>query len=193
VLPTRTRFRTALRIAGSIPGIVLGTFLFYPALQGWMHAIDRRTIALDTPRGAGVRVERDWGYYAELVDYIRSQTRGGESIYSGASDHSRLFVNDAMLYFLSNRPPADRFVELEPGIANTRSGQQEILNALREKSVRLIVLLELESGEPNLTSTSNGIHELDIFLGDHYRPLKRFGPYTVMRVIDPISTVAPSQ
>ena len=182
-----------MRTAGSFGGFVLGAFLFYPALQGWMHAIDRRGIALDTPRAAGVRVERDWGYYAELVNYIRSQTHDGEPIYSGASDHSRLFINDAMLYFLSNRPPADRFVELEPGIANTRSGQQEILKSLRDKSVRVIILLDIDSTEPNLTSMSNGIHDLDIFLLEHYRPLRKFGPYTVKGSSGPMSAVIPTQ
>jgi hypothetical protein len=180
LLPAGGPLGAATRIAMSSAAFVLGAFLFHPALQGWMRTIDSRAIELDTPRGAGVRVERNDGYYAELVNHVRAQTRDGEFIYSGASDHSRLFVNDPMLYFLSNRSPADRFVELEPGIANTKSAQQEIVNALQEKSVRIVVLVEFESAEPNLTSRSNGIHDLDHFLIEHYRPVRKFGPYTVL-------------
>ena len=180
LLPADTRLGVAMRTAGSVGGFVLGAFLFLPALEGWMHAIDRRAIALDTPRATGIRVERDWGHYAELINYIRLRTRDGEPIYSGANDHSRLFINDPMLYFLANRPPADRFVELEPGIANTRSAQQEILKSLHDKAVRIVVLLDRNDREPNLTSESNGIHDLDNYLVEYYRPVRSFGPYNVL-------------
>ena len=145
-----------------------------------MDAIGSRAIALNVPCAKGVRVEAEWAHYAELIDYIRSRTADGEAIYSGAIDHSRLVINDCMLYFLANRPPADRFTELEPGFANTRSGQREILKALQDKSVRLVVLLDWDSNEPNLTSVSNGVRDLDDFLAEHYRPSRKFGRYTVL-------------
>ena len=180
LLPGSNQFGAAMRTACLCGGFVLGAFLFYQALQEWMHAVDRRVVALNMQRAAGVGVTRDWSYYGELVNYVRSKTHDGEPIYSGVSDHSRLFANDPMLYFLSDRSPADRFVELEPGIANTRSAQQEIIEALMKKSVRIVILLDIDSNEPNLTSVSNGVHDLDIFLTEHYRPSRQFGPYTVL-------------
>jgi len=50
---------------------------------------------------------------------------------------------------------------------------------LREKAVRIVVLLDRQSTEPNLTSVSNGIHDLDGFLAANYILSRVFGPYTV--------------
>jgi hypothetical protein len=110
-----------------------------------------------------------------LVKYIQDNTKPGEFIYSGVRDHSRLFVNDAMLYFLADRPPADRFLELEPGIANTRQGQEEIMNAIKQRNVHLIVLSDILSNEPNQTSVSNGVTMLDQFIRANYHQDRSFG------------------
>jgi len=180
VLPAHSRFTLAMRTVGLVGGFILGSLLFKAAFINWFFAFDTRAIALNVPRAAGIRVQRELAYYAELVNYIQSRTNDGEAIFSGAVDHSRLYFTDCMLYFLTNRPPADRFVELESGISNTRAGQQEIVKSLREKAVRVVVLLAMDSKEPNLTSVSNGVHDLDDFLAEHYRPSRKFGPYTVL-------------
>lgn len=180
VLPAHSRFTLAMRTVGLVGGFILGSLLFQAAFINWFFAFDTRAIALNVPRAAGIRVQRELAYYAELVNYIQSRTNDGEAIFSGAVDHSRLYFTDCMLYFLTNRPPADRFVELESGISNTRAGQQEIVKSLREKAVRVVVLLAMDSKEPNLTSVSNGVHDLDDFLAEHYRPSRKFGPYTVL-------------
>lgn len=180
VIPARLRSSWGLRTAGVVGGLILGGLLGHAAFTNGSHAIDGRAIALDTPRATGVRVDPEFAYYADLVNHVRSRTREGEAIYSGAQDHSRLYINDCMLYFLTGRPPADRFLELEPGISNTRAGQREIIASLRDKSVRVVVLYAIDSNEPNLTAVSNGVHDLDTFLAEHYRPSMTFGPYTVL-------------
>jgi hypothetical protein len=116
-----------------------------------------------------------------MVRYVRTHTSDGDDIYSGALDHSKLHSNDSLLYFLSRRLPADRFVELEPGIANTLSGQREIRDTLDAMSVPLVVLVALEKHEPNLTSSSNGVFVLDEFIRAHYVKDASFGSYTLLR------------
>jgi hypothetical protein len=81
-----------------------------------------------------------------------------------------------MLYFLANRSPADRFLELEPGISNTRRGQEEIINAIKQRNVHLIVLSDiLSNDEPNQTSKSNGLTMLDEFIRANYHFDRSFG------------------
>ncbi len=172
--------RNPLRALRNIVAFIVGALVFQFASRMWMLAADQRAIAVDTPRAVGIRANPASSYYAKLVNDVRSRTRDRELIYSGALDHSALSVNDPLLYFLADRLPADRFVDLEPGIANTRAGQKEIIRALEDNAVRIVVLLDYQSQESNLSSVTNGIRDLDLFLATHYRRVAQFGPYTVL-------------
>lgn len=164
-----------LVITFAFTGLMLGAMLFYVGFKGLLGSTSEQLVPFNTPRSSGVRVEPGTKPYIELVKYVQDNTTSGEPIFSGVQDHSRLFINDAMLYFLTNRPPADRFLELEPGISNTRRGQEEIINALKQKNVRVIVLSDFLSNEPNLTSRSNGVKILDEFIRANYHFDKSFG------------------
>lgn len=118
--------------------------------------------------------------YAKLIDYIQLRTRPEDYIFSGVADTSRLHINDPMLYFLSNRRPATRWIEMEPGLTSSLSGQQEVVRELLERNVGLVVLLQAVSAEPNRTARSNGVHVLDEFVRGNYRESRRFGDYIVM-------------
>ena len=117
--------------------------------------------------------------YKQLIRHVGEVTKPGEPVFSGALDMSRLFINDAMLYFVADRPPAVRNFELEPGLANTPGGQRDIVEALESKRVKTVILLDQSSDEPNRTSTSNGVHILDLFVRTHFRETRRFGAYSV--------------
>ena len=137
---------------------------------------------LEVRRATAVRVKSKDHHYSELISYLIGITRDGEAIYSGVQDHSRLFANDALIYFLADRRPATRFVQMDPGIANTESGQSEIRAALEVERVRVLVLLDMKSKENNLSSKSNGIEILDRFIDERYQEVGQFGPYKVMDV-----------
>lgn len=164
-----------LTMALNITGFFIGALLFNAGLQGLLESSDKRLIAFNTLRSLSIRVEPEMKPYIDLVKYVQDNTKPNEPIYSGVQDHSRLFVNDAMLYFLTRRPPADRFLELEPGIANSLQGQQEIINALMHKNVHMIVLSEFKSIEPNNTSRSNGVTILDEYIRANYHFDRSFG------------------
>ena len=170
------RVTTALGVIG----FVLSAMLFNVAFQGVLESSNQKLIELDTPRSSGVYIKPEMAPYIDLVRYVRDNTRSGDAIYSGVQDHSRLVINDAMLYFLTDRRPADRFLALEPGISNTRSGQEEIIGALERNNVRLIVLGDFPSDEPNQTSESNGVTALDQFIHANYRIVRRIGGRVVM-------------
>lgn len=164
-----------LTMALKIIGFLIGAILFNTGLQGLFESSGKHLIAFNTPRSSGIRVEPDMKPYIDLVKYVQDNSKPDEPIYSGVQDHSRLFANDAMLYFLTNRPPADRFLELEPGIANTWRGQQEIINAIKQKNVHMIVLSDILSDEPNQTSKSNGVTILDEYIRANYHFDRSFG------------------
>ena len=167
----------ALKIGMFVPGALLFNISLYHLLATKGEGY----VPFDTPRSSMIRVEPKQKPYSDLVHYVRSITGPGEPIYSGVQDHSRLFINDAMLYFLTDRPPADRFLELEPGISNTRTGQQEIVDAIKHKNVKVIVLSNILSDEPNLTSRSNGVMLLDEFIHANFHYDKSFGNQKVFR------------
>ena len=141
---------------------------------------------VDLPRATTLRLNRSpqgkktWNEYADLVQHVRATTRQGEPILSAVADTSRLFINDAMLYFLVDRPAATRWVEMEPGLTNTEQGQRELIAALEDRSVRTIVLLTWTSNEPNATSRSNGIHLFDEYIRRTFVSSRKFGAYEVL-------------
>lgn len=147
--------------------------------EKWLSFAKEDTMVVRESRYAGIYLESKNKNYIDLVRYIRNHTKPDEAIFSGVVDHSRLFVNDTLIYFLTARPPADRFLELEPGISNSSYGQEVIVNALQKKNVKLIVLLDMLSGESNQTSKSNGIHMLNNYIFQNYHLDKTFGKYRV--------------
>ena len=164
-----------LTMALKITGFLFGALLLNAGLQGLLESSAKHPIVFNTLRSSGIYIEPKMKPYSDLVKYVQDSTNSDEPIYSGVQDHSRLFINDAMLYFLANRPPADRFLELEPGIANTLQGQQEIIDAIKQKNVHMIVLSDILSNEPNQTSKSNGVTILDEYIRANYRFDRSFG------------------
>lgn len=140
--------------------------------------------ASELSRAGGARAldkaqQRDWHNYQELLAHLRATTVPGEPIYSGVTETSRLFVNDAMLYFLADRPSAVRMIEMEPGLASSDLGQRELVASLVSLNVRTLVLLNLPSSEANASACSNGVQLLDDHIGLHYQRGRVFGPYAV--------------
>ena len=137
---------------------------------------------IDLSKASHTRVETpgQLNAYAEMITFIRGHTAANEAIYSGVVDTSRLFANDAMLYFLADRPSATRWIEMEPGLSNTVAAQQEIIRELEGARVRLIALWNLVSNEPNATAYSNGVTALDDYIRAHFVTVKHFGDYEVL-------------
>lgn len=175
----RIQNSTILSTALPATGFLLGTMLTNVALQSLLDTSDKRLIIFNTPQSSSIHVQPYMQPYIELVNYIRTHTRPYEAIYSGVSDHSRLSMNDVMLYFLTDRPPVDRFLELEPGLSNSTDGQQRMIEILQQSHVRLIVLANLIFNEPNLTAQSNGVTSLDDFIRNQYTPKASYSNYTV--------------
>ena len=118
---------------------------------------------------------------ADVITYIKSHSLPTEAVFVGLPTHDRIFINDALLYFLVNRPSATRYHELHPGVATTAEVQREIIADLIRPDVRLIIINHgiPNPNEPNESSLSSGITLLDDFIRDRYQENQRFGRYAI--------------
>ncbi len=138
-----------------------------------------------TPTGCYSRIEAagcvPLGQDQEMaIQYIRSHTDPGETIFVGNTRHDLSFANDLIFYFLADRRSPTRYTELHPGLATTLEIQQAIAADLLAKDVRWVVLYKMwVSGEPNASAISSGVTYLDDFIRDNYVNVITFGNYRI--------------
>jgi hypothetical protein len=87
-----------------------------------------------------------------------------------------------MFYFLSERNSATKYYELHPGLTNTEKIQKEIIKDLVKTNVRYIILWSGRENvsEPNESSKSSGVLDLDNFIRKNYRVRKVIGSYIIL-------------
>jgi hypothetical protein len=119
-----------------------------------------------------------------LIQTIQQLTAPGDTVYIGLTRHDRVFANDVMLYFISERDSPTRYQELHPGLVNTEPVQREMIADLEKHAPKLIVLTNMFEGanEPNDSSLSSGVHLLDDYIRDHYHLATTAGSYRFLRL-----------
>lgn len=117
-----------------------------------------------------------------LVSYIQNNTTKNEAIYVGVKNHDQFIVNDVIIYFLAARNYATKYHELHPGITNTSTIQKEIIDELKNSSVRMIILSPRYWYEPNDTMIDSKINLLDDYISTNYEIIKKYGIYEVWRI-----------
>lgn len=124
--------------------------------------------------------------YNALVDYIKGRTTPDEFIFSGSVRHDKLFVNDALIFFASERHAGFRDYHMDPGSTSRRDVQRQIISDLKHNRVRLVVLADLGlPQEPNKSSESSGVTDLDDYIHAKYTVREKFGPYFVLTKREP--------
>lgn len=119
--------------------------------------------------------------YAQLVSRLRELVPPGQRLYSGVMDTSRLWVNDAMLYFLVDRRPATRWIEMEPGLVNAPSREPAVVAEIERHAPPWIVLWDNPSREPNRSSVGHGLSLLDRLVRERYVLVERWGDYRILQ------------
>lgn len=123
--------------------------------------------------------------YNSLVDYIEENTSPDEFIFSGDVRHDKIFTNDVLIYFASERHAGTRDYHMHPGSTTTRDVQQ-IIADLKRNEVRLIVLGDFGvPQEPNRSRESSGVTDLDDYIHDNYVIREKFGWYFVLTARQP--------
>jgi hypothetical protein len=118
--------------------------------------------------------------YNGLIAYIRDHTADDELIFSGVVDHDRLFINDLLVYFATDRHAGVWDFSMDPGTTTTAPVQRRIVNDLRRNRVRLVVLLDIPIPRYESIQENSGVTILDDYIAANYVKAKRFGPYTVL-------------
>jgi hypothetical protein len=136
-------------------------------------------VPLRSARTDGIMIPATFAYYNDVLRAVTSMTRPGEPIYSGSVRHDRILVNDVLIYFLVDRPVPIAYHELTRGLITTEPIQAEVAAALDAHGVRVVVLLRLESGEPNRSSIPSGVTVLDRHLRAHFVRHATIGLYEI--------------
>ncbi|MCS6847383.1 MAG: hypothetical protein RMN52_06675 [Anaerolineae bacterium] len=165
-------------------GAVLSVAAIVNPIAGYIGVIESRPAAereqrMTLPIGLP---GRSFAQQTMAVATLQRLTAPDERIYVGLARHDRVFANDAMFYFLAQRPSATRYHELHPGVTNTLPVQQEMVADLERHQVRYVVLTDMFEGanEPNDSARSTGVTLLDEYLAERYRTANVIGPYRIL-------------
>lgn len=124
-------------------------------------------------------------YRVQTIEFIAEHTKPGQLIYVGLAKHDRIFANDDLTYFATQRLPATKWSHFDPDLQSRYDIQTEIVHELEAKRPEYVVLdAEFEQlQEPNDSSKSSGVTLLDDYLQSKYQPAQTFGLMSVWRRI----------
>lgn len=170
---------SSVRRAAFLWGVIL-SYGIVPLVQWGLDAAEAMRLPPSRIARAGpVRLEPD---QQEAIQYIQRHLPAGQPLYVGTATHRLAYFNDALFYFLADRPQITRFDMFVPGVTNVAGGQSEIARNIEEKQVEYIVLfLAPLSREPNGSSVDSGITLLDDAIQKDYSEVAHFGRYTIRR------------
>jgi hypothetical protein len=112
-----------------------------------------------------------------VARYIASNTDPGDRIHSATGRHDKIFLNDAVIYFLTQRLPATRWHHYDPGIQTTGPVQRQMIQGL-EQSRAPLVLVDVRwdaAAEPNESADTSGVRHMDTYLAQSYHLVGRYG------------------
>jgi hypothetical protein len=117
------------------------------------------------------------------IEFISSHTVPGQSLYSGLKHHDRIFANDNLIYFATQRLPATHWSHLDPGLQTSYETQTQMITELERNAPPYIVLdSEFDlTQEPNDSAKSSGVTLLDDYIRDRYQPAETFGIMSIRR------------
>jgi hypothetical protein len=121
----------------------------------------------------------------QTVEFIDSHTTPDQKLYVGSTRHDRIFANDNLIYFGSQRLPATKWSHFDPGLQNTYEIQTEMVHELAANAPPYIVLnseFDLVR-EANDSSRSTGVTLLDEYIRSKYRPVQTFGMMSIWQRI----------
>jgi hypothetical protein len=161
----------------------------------WHSSVAQRFLSLTRKAGPGTETEwckianpltKGFCFFPEedrvhAIEFIDSHTRPGQTLYVGVSHHDRIFANDNIIYFATQRIPSTRWSHFDPDLQNRYDIQVQMVDELERNAPPYIVLdSEFElSREPNDSSKSSGVTLLDRYIRDKYQPSETFGTMSI--------------
>jgi hypothetical protein len=110
------------------------------------------------------------------AEFIDAHTTPAQPLFVGAGRHDRIFINNMMLYFATQRLPVTHWAEFDTLLQNSASIQKQMIQELNTNPPPYIILDAAfdESHEPNESSKSTGVTLLDDYIHTHYRKVEAF-------------------
>jgi len=124
----------------------------------------------------------------QTIEFIDSHTRPDQKLYVGVTKHDRIYANDNVIYFGTQRLPATRWSHFDPFLQNSYEIQTEMVHELEVNAPPYIVLdseFDLVR-EPNDSSKSTGVILLDEYLQTKYQHIETFGAMSIWQRIHPV-------
>jgi hypothetical protein len=121
----------------------------------------------------------------QTIEFIDSHTRPDQTLFLGVPRHDRIFANDNLTYFASQRLPATKWSEFDADLENRYDIQTQMIQDLEINTPPYIVLdseFDLVN-EPNDSSRSSGVTLLDDYLHKHYQYIQSFGRMAIWQRI----------
>lgn len=117
----------------------------------------------------------------QVVEFVNKNFNPTEPVFIGNTRHDKIFVNDASMYFLLGRAIPVKWNEMHPGVVTTRDVQQAIIKQLDERKVNVVVIANMpEPQEKNASAVSSGVHVLDDYIKNNYKPVFSNNRYQVL-------------
>jgi hypothetical protein len=117
----------------------------------------------------------------QTIEFIDSHTRPGQTLFLGVPRHDKVFANDMLTYFASQRLPATMWAHFDPDLQTRYDIQVQMVHDL-EINRPPYVVLDSEYDlihEPNDSSKSSGVTVLDEYLHKNYRHIETFGDMAI--------------
>jgi hypothetical protein len=123
--------------------------------------------------------------HIRAIEFVDSHTRPDQKLFVGVTKHDRIFANDNLTYFASQRLPGTRWSHFDPMLQNTYEIQKEMVGELEVNAPPYIVRdSELDQvREPNDSSKSTGVTLLDDYLDRKYRLVETYGEMSIWQRI----------
>jgi len=147
------------------------------------------TTRLEIPKVAGFRSTPQEAEALEaLYAFVNSNVAPTQKLFVGLHRHDVGIIGDLMSYFILDRPIATRYQEMHPAITDTAPVQAAMIRELRTGDVPIVILkrifadaeLDQAKAEFRRHLPQIGATDLDAFIQQNYRPVRDFGPYSVL-------------
>jgi hypothetical protein len=119
-------------------------------------------------------VERD---RALAWNFLEDNTSPTDTILSALHRHDKIFINDIAIYFMTQRRPATKWHQFDPGVQNTERIQRLMISDLAVSRPKFILRDATwnKMDEPNDSARSTGVVLLDDYIKSNYEVRQRFG------------------
>jgi hypothetical protein len=116
------------------------------------------------------------------TEFVRQRTPPSALIFVGVTDHSKSFINDVRAYWLCERLPGVKYINIDSGIASEEVVQREIVADLQRNHVNWAILYNAAGtrDEYLFQMLAPGSRVLDEFLTTHFQEQAHFGRYSVI-------------